>query len=103
MALAVLYVQKVYDTVKGEEIFEGLSNMGISALIIPKIKNTHDKCLKYVIIEGQKSERLITDWGLTQGSILSPTSFNIAINELIKRIKSNSQKEEINIIGIQKS
>ena len=87
VVVAFINIQKAYDTVRREEIWQGLNRLELSKVMQFRIRNMYNKCLNCVVIDGKRSGWFGTDRGVRQGSVLSPVLFNIVMDSIIRKVR----------------
>lgn len=86
--LFMLFVdyKQAYDSINRESLWKAMEKLGVPAKITRMIK----ACIQYskcrVKFNGQLSKTFMTDTGLKQGDALSPMLFNIALEEVIRKV-----------------
>ena len=85
---AFIDLEKAFDWIDRDLLFHRLLNYNIEGKIYKSIKNMYSNTLSCIRINN-----ILTNWfkvnsGVKQGDTLSPTLFNLYINDLAKEIKS---------------
>ena len=81
-----LDIKKAYDTVWRNGLFHKLWQQGIKGKLYRLIVNMYSRDNSCTYVEGEKSEPFSLNQGVAQGDPLSPTLFNIFINDLLVEI-----------------
>ena len=81
-ALVILDLEKAYDTVWIEALIHKMQLMEIQTYVIKLILSYLEDRTLQVKINQKKSSKMTQEVGLPQGSILSPTLFNIYLNDI---------------------
>jgi hypothetical protein len=91
-------LQKVFDTVIREALWWKLSKKGISTKVIEGIKAIYGNAKITIKFEGSRvSEEFGSNIGLRLGFALSPTLFNLLIDDIISRLEeANTHPSVIN-------
>ena len=84
-----LDIEKAYDSLPREKIWECLSNRNIPQTLIRKVKMLYNYCQNCVQIGDGYSDWFATTKGVQQGSALSPLLFISVMDEVIKKVKQN--------------
>lgn len=82
-------LEKAFDTVKWDEIWEVLQRRNVDNTLIRRIKSFYKICRNYVRTGNTTSDEFITTQGVRQGDILSPYLFIILMDDVIKRCKES--------------
>lgn len=80
-------LEKAYDTVWRSEILISIHKMGLRGNLPMFIQNFLTSRKFCVRVGAEKSEFVEQEEGLPQGSVLSPTLFSIAINDITKQLE----------------
>ena len=83
-----LDIKKAYDTVWREGLWDKLLRVGVQNRLIQVIKNLYSEVKSSVILNDRLTEWFDIEIGLRQGCALSPLSFLVFINDLIKEQKA---------------
>lgn len=86
---------KAYDSLKRDEVWYKLESFGIPEELIELVKMTTEQSKCKVKINGELSESFNIKTGVRQGDGLSPTLFNIALEEALQKV--NKANGGINI------
>lgn len=85
-------LEKAYDSIWREGLMVKLYNMGIKGEIWRWINNFLSGRTARCILGDFLGEEFETKIGLSQGSVISPTLFNLFIEDLMKGTKGNNCK-----------
>lgn len=95
-------MEKAFDRVPRDKIWELLRKRGVSSELIKAIQSIY-KCTKNYIRAGSKlSNEFETTQGLRQGGTLSPVLFIIMLDEVMKILKGKLKKLTIGSYNLQK-
>ena len=81
-------MEKAFDRIDRNLLFFKLLKMGFGGKTYRCLKNIYDGSKACVNVNGFITNYFDTDFGVKQGDCLSPTLFNLFINDLITDIKS---------------
>ena len=84
--LCFIDLEKAFDRVPRQKLFEVLSEYGIRGRLLEAIKSIYVGSKAAVRIDGEMSEAFDVEEGVRQGCCLSPLLFIISIKIKIKRI-----------------
>lgn len=90
--VAFLDIQKAFDSVPRQKIWISLQQRGIDQGLIGAIRSIYKNTRNYVRTGNLHSEEFITKEGLRQGGVLSPTLFNVIMDDAIKEVKDHVKK-----------
>ena len=82
-------LSKAFDTVWRDALFYKLIQYGIEGKVYDIIKNMYDKSKMCVKLSMNITEEFLSNIGVKQGCVLSPTLFNIFMNDLPKIFTSH--------------
>ena len=82
-----LDIQKAYDTVRLDDLWYKLWDMGVKGRMWRVIKKMYMSSRSAVLLEGEKSDSFNVDQGVAQGCSLSPILFSVFINDLLKEVE----------------
>ncbi|KAG7304556.1 hypothetical protein JYU34_011506 [Plutella xylostella] len=81
--MAFVDLNKAFDTVSREGLYEVLSKIGCPPKLLSIIRSFHDTMNGSVIFDGEKSEPFAVNRGVRQGCVLAPTLFGIFFSALL--------------------
>ncbi|XP_063531447.1 uncharacterized protein LOC134742328 [Cydia strobilella] len=81
--MAFVDLNKAFDTVSRDGLYEVLSGIGCPPKLLSIIKSFHDGMNASVIFDGEKSVPFRVNRGVRQGCVLGPTLFNIFFSALL--------------------
>lgn len=90
--LAFIDLEKAFDTVPREKVWKGLKEKGIHQKTIEIIQDLYETNINFIIKNNMKSVGFRTSIGLRQGGGLSPTLFNIHMDNIIKKSEQRVNK-----------
>lgn len=93
--VAFLDLEKAFDSIPRQQIWTSLKKRGINLSLIDAIKSIYKRTRNYVRTGNQQSEEFITKEGLRQGGVLSPTLFNVLMDDVIKEVKEKVRKHSV--------
>ena len=102
MFLGFIDLVKAFDTVPRDKLWEILHERGISTKIVRLIQTIYKTNSNIVAVQDRTSNPFSTLAGLRQGGGLSPTLFNIYMDEIIKKCKEETNGVEIGYNNIKK-
>lgn len=100
--ICYLDLEKAFDRVKREYIWEVLGKKGISNNLIATIKDIYRNTKNLVRTGNAESGEFTTSKGLRQGGALSPTLFIILMDDIIKQTRTKTKKLEIGYRRLEK-
>ena len=92
-------LEKAFDSIEYGVLLRHMFNLGINGKCWRLIKDWYSDSCSVVKIGDQISARFPLSRGVKQGSVLSPTLFNIVINSLLEHLKSTGQG--ISVSGLE--
>lgn len=92
LVIAFVDIEKAYDSVPRNKIWECLEDLNVPKYLIDKVKMLYQKCYSCVQIGNGRSEWFETKRGVQQGSALSPLLFVIVMDKVIKSIKKTDSE-----------
>ena len=90
--IAFLDLEKAFDSIPREVVWRSLSERGVDRRLIDCIASIYKTTRNYVRTGNLKSREFVTKEGLRQGGVLSPTLFNIVMDNVIKDTKKKIKK-----------
>ena len=90
--MAFIDLEKAFDSVPRLKFWTSLQKLGVNNKLIRAIKSLYKNTTNYVIRKNRKSETFTTKDGLRQGGGLSPTLFNIFMDDIIKQCELRTKK-----------
>jgi hypothetical protein len=78
---------QAYDSVWRTGAWHIMEKYGIHAKLVRLIKNLYDTTMACVRLEGEETEWFEIETGFKQGCILSPISFNMVLDYIMKRLE----------------
>lgn len=84
--LAFLDMERAYDSVPHARLWDKLRKLNLEQRLIELIKEMYRDCTAIYELDKYKSQEVKLNIGLKQGCPLSPTLFNIYINELLNKL-----------------
>lgn len=93
--VAFVDIEKAFDSIPRKEIWNSLEQRGISNKLEKAIYSLYRNTRNYVRRGNLQSEEFVTKEGLRQGGVLSPTLFNIVLDDVIKETKSKTRKLQV--------
>lgn len=88
-------LEKAFDRVQRQQIWESMKNRGVDSKLIKAIKSTYVNTRNYVRTRNSQSEEFVTHEGLKQGGVLSPTLFNIIMDEILKMYRTKAKRLQV--------
>jgi hypothetical protein len=98
---AFIDMEKAFDRVRRETIWESLTKRRVNNKLIRAIKSIYKVNTNYIISKNRISDKFETKEGLRQGGVLSPALFNIFIDEIIKTCKPDLNKLHVGFRQLQ--
>ena len=89
--LAFLDAEKAFDRIDRELLLYKLQLNNITGHIYENIKSIYSDALCSVNVNNMLTDWFSSDSGLKQGDTLSPTMFNIYINDIVQEVKSTGK------------
>ena len=87
-------LEKAFDRVQREMMWEILEKIKISKQLLGAIKSIYRMTTNYIRTGNETTEEFITTKGLRQGGALSPMLFILFLDNIIKNIKDKTKKVE---------
>ena len=85
---AFIDFKKAYDSINREQLWQRLSEIGVSGKLFKTIKSLYSSATSCVRVNNMHTDWFDVKSGLRQGCILSPILFNLYINDLVLYLKS---------------
>ncbi|KAM7281199.1 hypothetical protein ISCGN_006048 [Ixodes scapularis] len=85
--LAFLDLDKAYDAVPHQRLWDKMEKSGLEEESVELLKSFYRGCEASYTLENYKSKPVPISIGLRQGCPLSPTLFNVYINDLLKQLE----------------
>jgi hypothetical protein len=92
MHLCFLDLEKAFDKVPHDRLWDCLRRKNIPETLICAIQSFYKTCRNYVRTSNEKSEEFKTNKGVRQGDILSPYLFILLMDDVIKACKERTNK-----------
>uniref|UniRef100_A0A1Y1JWU5 Reverse transcriptase domain-containing protein n=1 Tax=Photinus pyralis TaxID=7054 RepID=A0A1Y1JWU5_PHOPY len=93
--LAFVDLEKAFDKVQRETVWKSLERRKVDTKLVRAIRSIYNNNINYVIHRNRISVGFETQQGLRQGGVLSPTLFNIFMDEILTTCKPKLQKLHI--------
>lgn len=90
--MAFIDLEKAFDSVSRKEIWESLKRRGVNKKLRDNIKTMYKITRNYVRTGNSQSDIFETKDGLRQGGVLSPTLFNVIMDDVLKEVKGKVNK-----------
>ena len=87
---AFIDFQKAFDWVNHEILLNKLREYGITGKIFTSMKNLYTQTNAKVKLNPNFTDPFLTTSGVRQGDSMSPTLFNIFLNDVIKELKEQN-------------
>jgi retron-type reverse transcriptase len=88
--VAALDISKAFDSVAHDKLFRALSSRGVPNAIIDILRNWYEKLVVNNRWGNSYSNDFVVNNGVRQGSVLSPSLFNLFINIFIVQLRRNN-------------
>ena len=89
--IAFLDLEKAFDSVQQQKIWESLEKRRVHGKLIRTIKSLYANNISYVRKQNLVSDKFNTKEGLRQGGVMSPLLFIILIDDVIKQNEKKSR------------
>lgn len=93
--LAFLDLEKAFDSVSQQKIWESLNKRGVNSKLLRTIKSLYKNNTSYVRKQNWRSDIFDTNKGLRQGGVMSPLLFIILMDDVIKQTAEKTKKLEV--------
>lgn len=93
--IAFIDLEKAFDRVPREKMWNTLRECNISEQLLKAIKSVYRRTANYIRTGNQTSDEFMTTQGLRQGGALSPLLFILFLDGIIKNIKYKTKKVEV--------
>uniref|UniRef100_V5GWZ6 Retrovirus-related Pol polyprotein n=1 Tax=Anoplophora glabripennis TaxID=217634 RepID=V5GWZ6_ANOGL len=100
--LAFIDLEKAFDKVPREKVWESLNKRGVNEKTIRIIQNIYKNNINFVIRNNMKSDAFTTKESLRQGGGLSPTLFILFMDEIIKKCALEIKKLNVGYRNLQR-
>jgi hypothetical protein len=98
MHMAFLDLEKAYDRLPREKVWNCLEKKEVGIHIIERIKSTYDNSISCVQTTAGFTEWFPIKEGVRQGSVLSPTLFVIVMDELLRKVEPHEEEDARTLI-----
>lgn len=88
-------LEKAFDKVKREEIWNALESNGVEVGLIEAIKSLYKNTTNTVKANNHETKKFRTTQGVRQGGVLSPLLFLIFMDQIIKNCSRSSRKMNV--------
>lgn len=78
--------KQAYDSVERESLLSTMLDLGIPTKLVRLTKVALDKSRSIIKIQGDLGTEFEVKWGLRQENTLAPMLFNLALEEIIRRV-----------------
>lgn len=97
--MAFVDFKKAFDSVRHTTLWEVLTRMGVDNTVVGLLKSLYSRQQVAVRIEGEMSEFFDITKGVRQGCLMSPVSFNLYSEELMRRSTDEIRWVGVNVSG----
>ena len=98
--VAFFDMQKAFDSIDRSLLYYRLLSYGINGKIYRAIKSLYNESKCCMNLNGWLSDTFRCSYGVKQGDVLSPTLFNLYINDLAKTIKDSNIGIQLNDLNV---
>ena len=88
-------LKRAYDRVNREALQQVLRMYGVGSKLLNRIKSIYINITARVRVKGGENECFMIDSGLRQGRIMSPWSFNVYMDEVMKEVKRRVERKGV--------
>nr|CAH7761708.1 unnamed protein product [Callosobruchus chinensis] len=93
--IAYLDLEKAFDRVERNKVWEILTRRKVGGKLIRAIQGLYQVNRNYVRVNGIETEEFTTEQGLRQGSVLSPILFIIVLDEAMKETRQTTRRLQV--------
>ena len=91
--LTFIDLEKAFDRVNRNKIWSSLQKRQVTPKLLRAIKSMYKNNVNYVRTNNMDSTQFTTENGLRQGGVLSPTLFNVQMDDIIKAVRAKTNKK----------
>ena len=84
MYINFIYLEKAFDSISREVTWRLLRHYGMPVKIVTIVRALHDDISPQVVHNGHTTEPLIMRTGVSQGCLLSPSLFQVALDKVTR-------------------
>lgn len=92
MSMVFLDIEKAYDSVPRNVVWESLERKGVNRGLIERVKSMYNVCESCVKTQEGMSGWFHISQGLRQGSVLSPLLFIIVMDDIHNKVKAETEE-----------
>lgn len=85
--ICMVDLQQAFDRIQLKDVIKILHNYNLSKPIIDIVKDLNTKCKTRIKVNQKLTQEVDVNTGIRQGDSLSPTLFNLVMNQIIKDVK----------------
>ena len=93
--LTFIDLEKAFDRVNREHIWSSLIKRQVPPKLLTAIQSVYKRNRNYIRTNNMESTEFTTKNGLRQGGVLSPTLFNVIMDEIIRATRTKTKKLQI--------